>query len=215
MARLRQKVENTGIKLYNNRGTRICSIEGCDKKHLSKGYCKTHYLRMAQYGTIETVLRPRSKHSLKEPQMKSTNSSYRSMISRCEATEGDPNYEKYVLRGITVCDRWNECFDNFVEDMGLRPSNKHSIDRIDNDKGYSKDNCRWATPQQQSYNTRMLKTNTSGYTGVYWDKRSERWIAEGFNINSKRVYLGSFTDVHEAGAVATKHRDKIKKIING
>jgi len=60
---------------------------------------------------------------------------------------------KYILRGITVCKRWLK-FENFFKDMGIRPSKKHSIDRIDNNKGYSKSNCRWATIFQQNYNKR-------------------------------------------------------------
>ena len=61
--------------------------------------------------------------------------------------------KNYGDRGITVCDRWLK-FENFYKDMGKRPTKKHSIDRIDNSKGYSKDNCRWATSKQQGRNKR-------------------------------------------------------------
>lgn len=76
------------------------------------------------------------------------------MIARCYNKLND-SYEMYGARGITVCDHWRESFMNFYSDMGDRPTSKHSIDRIDVNGNYCKENCRWATQKQQCNN----KTN--------------------------------------------------------
>lgn len=81
------------------------------------------------------------------------------MISRCY-TPTDTTYQYYGACGITVCERWRKSFAAFLEDMGRRPTPKHQIDRINNLRGYSPGNCRWATRSQQMRNTRRTKFYT-------------------------------------------------------
>ncbi len=76
-----------------------------------------------------------------------------SMILRCYEPKNNKYYD-YGSRGIRVSNEWLYSFANFLEDMGNKPSDKHSLDRINNDGPYSKDNCRWSTPTEQSRNRR-------------------------------------------------------------
>jgi hypothetical protein len=79
---------------------------------------------------------------------------WKAMRERCHS----PNhamFANYGARGITVCERWG-CFENFLADMGRKPSPTHSIDRINNDGNYEPGNCRWATAEEQSRNRRNV-----------------------------------------------------------
>jgi len=85
------------------------------------------------------------------------------MINRCHLATST-GYYKYGARGITVCERWRTSFENFIADMGWRPTSAHSIDRIDNNGNYEPSNCRWATKIEQANNTRV--TRRIEYQGV-------------------------------------------------
>lgn len=90
-------------------------------------------------------------------------SSWRSMLKRCY-NPSHRSYKHYGAVGITVCDEWRKSFIQFLKDMGMPPTEKHSIDRIDGTKGYSPDNCRWATITEQANNKRNNRLIT--YRGV-------------------------------------------------
>ena len=79
-----------------------------------------------------------------------TRAAWRAMFRRCYS-KNSHTYKNYGERGITVCDEWKD-FDTFLLDMGLSPGKKYSLDRIDNKKGYCKQNCRWVTRFEQDNN---------------------------------------------------------------
>lgn len=78
---------------------------------------------------------------------------WKAMNARCHNPNAS-NYTWYGAKGIHVCDRWRDDFAAFFADMGPKPTATHSVDRIDPFKGYSPENCRWATQQQQMNNQR-------------------------------------------------------------
>lgn len=79
------------------------------------------------------------------------------MKSRC-LNPNDKSYKSYGGRGISVCDRWKDSFENFIEDMGWRPNNNYSIERIDYNGNYCPENCKWVHKSEQTKNTRRVKT---------------------------------------------------------
>ncbi len=75
------------------------------------------------------------------------------MRRRCnEASE--PCYEHYGGRGIAVCEEWDNSFEKFLSDMGKKPSDRHTLERIDNNRNYEPANCKWATWDEQGQNKR-------------------------------------------------------------
>lgn len=114
-----------------------------------------------------------------------------SMRRRCYL-ESDTGYTNYGGRGIKVCDRWSESFENFFEDMGNRPSPGMSVERLDVNGDYTPENCVWADKTAQMFNRRKFKGCKSQYIGVtYEDGRNKPWRVT-LKKNKRVVFSGSF-----------------------
>lgn len=112
---------------------------------------------------------------------------WQAMKDRCSNPLA-PEAKNYIERGITVCDRWIESFENFFEDMGLQPQGL-TLDRENNDLGYSKENCRWATRKEQVDNRRNThRVTIDGETMCLkdWCKR----LGVCYSTARKRVIRG-------------------------
>lgn len=112
------------------------------------------------------------------------------MRTRCNDARSQ-SYASYGGRGVAVCDSWNESFTSFFADMGSRPSQKHSIDRIDNDGDYCPENCRWATKSEQRVNQRK-RTRTTKFIEYNGDRRSCRQWALSIGLNPSTLYARIF-----------------------
>lgn len=114
------------------------------------------------------------------------------MKARCSNPE-HRYYQDYGGRGIYVCDRWLSDFDAFLADMGKRPHPSYSLDRIDNDKGYSPENCRWADKRTQTINSRVRRNSKSGHKGITWNTKAGKWL-----VYVGRIYIGLYLELEDA-----------------
>lgn len=141
---------------------RICSIEGCERKHKGHGLCDAHC----------------------KLKMRSENPEYSVWLDikrRCYNINCK-RYKDYGGRGLEVHASWLHNYHQFLKDMGPRPSKYHSIERVNNNKGYTPENCRWATLLEQANNKRSNRNITfRGKTQTL-----AQWTRE-LNINSSMV----------------------------
>lgn len=121
------------------------------------------------------------------------------MKQRCY-NPNEPSYRYCGAKGVRVCDRWLNSFKNFLTDMGERPPG-YQLDRIDNDKGYSPDNCRWVTQKQNLMNKKKYPRNKSGYKGVSPYKGGKSWRAI-IAKDGKDYYIGNYFKTKEDAARA-------------
>lgn len=114
----------------------------------------------------------------------------------------NPSWKYYGGRGITICSEWIT-FEGFWLDMKSSYLENLEIDRIDVNKGYSKENCRWTTGSQNSFNQKTKVTNKTGVTGVVKDTKPGSFRAQiGFHV--RQIYLGVFDDFETAVKIRKK-----------
>lgn len=109
------------------------------------------------------------KHDPAYPSRRPEYRAWEAMHARCYS-DTCISYPHYGARGIKVCERW-QSFENFLDDMGPKPSRKHSLDRKDNDGDYTPENCRWATKVEQMNNrtnSRWLEHDGKRMTLAQW-----------------------------------------------
>lgn len=121
------------------------------------------------------------------------------MKTRCY-NESFHQYADYGGRGIRVCDRWLESFENFYHDVLDGYKSGLQLDRKDNNGDYEPSNIRWVTTGQNGMNRRGSKNSTSFYKGVSWKSSLNKWVAQ-IQINGKKQHLGYFADELEAAKV--------------
>lgn len=125
------------------------------------------------------------------------------IIKRCTNPNGQGAH-RYIGRGISVCDRWtgDNGFENFMADMGPRPSPIHSVDRIDNDGNYEPDNCKWSTPKEQARNRQRR---------VLWKGRIPVEKAEEYALSR---YHGAMSEdlAKEVGMSVTNFNSMLRRL---
>jgi hypothetical protein len=113
-----------------------------------------------------------------------------SMVHRC-TNKKSPNYAYYGGSGITVAPEWLNSVSKFIDDMAPRPLG-YSLDRIDNSKGYSKENCRWASKTEQARNTKRRNNPNTGIRFTHGKYRVR------IHVENMTIHIGSFTSLEEA-----------------
>ena len=134
---------------------------------------------------------------------------WQSMKRRCY-TPSDRAFNRYGGRGIKVCDRWLESYDNFLSDMGLPPTKDHQIDRVDNDGNYEPGNCRWVSRTENARN----KSSNRNITAFGETKTLAEWSSEiGVKRETIARRLNSGSSPEEALSSNIRRPGKVRIVI--
>jgi hypothetical protein len=163
---------------------KICKISGCDQPVRCKCLCKNHYERNLKYKRTEKIKFNKKPEYHKKSKSKEY-SSWKNMRARC-LNKKIKSYKHYGGRGITISDDWINSFIKFFEDMGKCPDG-HSLERIDNNQSYSKENCRWASAAEQQQNKRNNKLNFEKVKEIKKSKLSSRKLAKIYGVSKPTI----------------------------
>lgn len=193
------RLQVTGF--FGKRGNDTYWTVSCDcgkQKQVSKGNLRSGRVNSCGCLSAELVSARSKTHGMRHTRVYTV---YRSMMNRCNLPS-DTNYCRYGAKGITVDPAWST-FEKFIEDMG-EPEKGLELDRIDNTKGYSKENCRWVTREVNANN----KSNNRLFTFNGKTQNLKQWSEEtGIKLAtlSSRLYLYEWSEEKAFTTGVIKH----------
>lgn len=142
----------------------------------------------SRIGKLKPPRRPRSEY-IDMPEYRV----WKGIKQRC-LNPSNPRFVFYGGRGITICKRWSDSFADFIGDMGRRPSDKHQLDRINNNAGYAPENCRWTDAKSNARNRRdnltlahdgkaLTLSEWAEVTGIHWGTIWARIRKNGWSVS--------------------------------